>query len=53
MRYDEMAMGSDRPFEENIDNAGLLRLTTFERNTRHIGNILDEELRQLWHDYVT
>jgi hypothetical protein len=51
--YDEMAMSRERTFEEALDSAGLLRLTTFERNTRHIGNILDEELRQLWHDYVT
>ena len=53
MRYDSVAMGSDRPFEKAIDDAGLLRLTTYERTTRHIGNKLDKELEVLWHEYVT
>jgi hypothetical protein len=53
MRYDPVAMGSDRPFEKAIDEAGLLRLTTYERTTRHIGNILDKSLEGLWQKYIT
>ena len=42
------AMRPERYFEEAIDQAGLLRLTTFKRCTRHIGNRLDEDLEELW-----
>jgi hypothetical protein len=45
---DRDAMGDEKPFDWAVDNAGLLRLTTTERYTRHIGNILDDELRELW-----
>lgn len=46
--YSPLAMGSERPFEQAIDRAGMLRLTTFNRTTRHIGNVLDKELEDLW-----
>jgi glycosyltransferase involved in cell wall biosynthesis len=46
--YIPLAMPSERPFEEAIDRAGLLRLTTFKRCTRHIGNVLDNDLEELW-----
>ena len=46
--YTKEAMADERPFERAIDQAGLLRLTTRERTTRHIGNVLDEELEVLW-----
>jgi hypothetical protein len=39
--YDPAAMGVERPFDEAIDRAGLLRLTTIERLARHMGNVLD------------
>ena len=42
------AMRPERYFEEAIDRAGLLRLTTYKRYTRHIGNVLDPELEELW-----
>jgi hypothetical protein len=44
------AMGNERLFESATDNAGLLRLTTVKRVTRHIGNVLDEELEALWRE---
>lgn len=44
----EQAMRTERDFEDAIDKAGLLRLTTCERNCRHIGNILDKDLEVLW-----
>ena len=46
--YSNEAMRSERPFEQAVDQAGLLRLTTYKRYTRHIGNVLDPELEELW-----
>jgi glycosyltransferase involved in cell wall biosynthesis len=43
--YDKKCMNTERPFDKSIDDAGLLRLTTIERLTRHIGNILDDKIR--------
>lgn len=43
--YDAEAMKTERGFDKSIDEAGLLRLTTVERLTRHIGNILDDKIR--------
>ena len=48
VQYSHDAMADERPFEQAIDRAGLLRLTTFERTTQHIGNILDKKLEELW-----
>jgi glycosyltransferase involved in cell wall biosynthesis len=48
VRYDKDAMADERPFEDAINKAGLLRLTTFKRYSRHIGNILDPELEAEW-----
>jgi len=45
---DRDAMGDEKPFDWAVDNSGLLRLTTTQRYTRHIGNVLDDELRELW-----
>jgi glycosyltransferase involved in cell wall biosynthesis len=50
LRYDKEAMADERPFEKAINDAGLLRLTTYQRYTRHIGNILDPELEVLWQE---
>lgn len=33
-------LADQRPFDAAIDQAGLLRLTTFKRTARHIGNVL-------------
>ena len=46
--FTRQAMADERPFEKAIDDAGLLRLTTYKRYTRHIGNILDKELEVEW-----
>ena len=48
--YDRQAMADERPFEKAVNDAGLLRLTTFKRYTRHIGNVLDPELEALWQE---
>jgi glycosyltransferase involved in cell wall biosynthesis len=48
--YTEEAMSDERPFEQAIDLAKLLRLTTFKRYTRHIGNVLDSDLEELWQE---
>ena len=48
VRYTPEAMADERPFEQAINKAGLLRLTTFERTTQHIGNKLDKKLEALW-----
>jgi len=46
-KFDYDAMGDEKPFDIAVDNAGLLRLTTIERYTRHIGNRLDDDLIEL------
>ena len=50
VRYTKEAMADERPFEKRINDAGLLRLTTYKRYTRHIGNVLDPELEDLWQE---
>ena len=47
-RYWVEALPSERPFEQSLDEAELLRLTTFKRYVRHIGNVLDKELEVEW-----
>lgn len=39
-RFWQMAMGKEREFDEAIDAAGLLRLTTTKQYARHLGNRL-------------
>ena len=46
--YDGVGGKHDAASAVAIDEAGMLRLTTRERTTRHIGNVLDEELEELW-----
>jgi glycosyltransferase involved in cell wall biosynthesis len=41
---DGEAMGDEKPFDRNLDQLGL-RLATTERLTRHIGNVIDNDLR--------
>lgn len=43
--YSNQAMGTEIPFDNAIDGAGLLRLTTIGRYTWHMGNIIDDGLR--------
>jgi hypothetical protein len=43
--WDSKAMGDERPFDMVMDELGL-RLATTERYTRHIGNVLHDELRE-------
>lgn len=43
---DNAAMGDERPFDVAMDRIGL-RLATLDRLTRHIGNIIDDEIRGL------
>jgi hypothetical protein len=50
LSYSKEAMADERPFEYAVDAAQLLRLTTTKRVTRHIGNVLDEELEALWRE---
>jgi hypothetical protein len=37
-------MGDEKPFDNAVDAAGLLRLTTTRRYTRHMGNTIDEDI---------
>jgi hypothetical protein len=37
-------MGSQKEFDHAVDEAGLLRLSTIERTTRHIGNVVDQDI---------
>jgi hypothetical protein len=43
--WDHEAMGDERPFDMTLDTLGL-RLATIQRYTRHIGNVLHDELRE-------
>lgn len=45
MRFTNEAMSDDKLLDNAVDGAGLLRLTTTERYTRHIGNVLDDDLK--------
>jgi len=45
LQYDNMAMGDERPFDYAMDEAGL-RLATVERYARHIGNKIDEKVKE-------
>lgn len=45
MSWDGMSMGDERPFDLTLDSLGL-RLATTQRLTRHIGNVLHDELRE-------
>jgi len=38
-------MSDDKLLDNAVDGAGFLRLTTVERYVRHIGNVLDDELK--------
>lgn len=44
-KFNNVAMEDEKPFDWAVDNTGMLRLTTINRYTRHIGNVLDEELK--------
>jgi hypothetical protein len=44
--WNDAAMGEEKTFDISIDQAGLLRLTTVERLSRHIGNVLDVSILQ-------
>lgn len=43
--YDGRAMGDEKPLDRTLDAIGL-RLSTTQRYTRHIGNVLDDNLRK-------
>ena len=38
------AMANEKPFDNAVDNAGLLQLTTAKRYSRHIGNMIDHKV---------
>lgn len=41
-KWDARATSNEKKFDEAIDAAGLLRLTTIERLTRHMGNVMEK-----------
>lgn len=43
--YDNMALGSERDYDTALDKLGL-RLSTTKRLSRHIGNVIHDELRK-------
>jgi hypothetical protein len=43
-KYDDYAMGDEKPFDIALDKIGL-RLSTVKRYSRHIGNVIHDELR--------
>jgi glycosyltransferase involved in cell wall biosynthesis len=38
------AMANEKPFDNAVNNAGLLQLTTAKRYARHIGNVVDHKV---------
>lgn len=47
VRWDLEAMGDEKPFDNAVDAAGLLRLTTTQRYTRHMGNVIDKDIAEM------
>ena len=45
MHFTTEAMSDDKPFDWAVDNSGVLRLTTINRYTRHMGNVMDDDLK--------
>lgn len=45
LRQNKEAMSDDKVLDNAVDGAGYLRLTTVDRYVRHIGNVLDDELK--------
>lgn len=45
MVFDNHAMADEKPFDVRMDNIGL-RLSTVQRYSRHIGNVIHDELRK-------
>lgn len=45
MIFDNRAMADEKPFDVRMDNIGL-RLSTVKRYSRHIGNVIHDELRK-------
>jgi glycosyltransferase involved in cell wall biosynthesis len=41
IQWTDKAMAEEIPFDKAVDAAGMLRLSTVERFTRHMGNVLD------------
>lgn len=46
LQWDSQCMPPEREFDDAIDRAGLLRLTTEKRLSRHIGNVADDKIRE-------
>jgi hypothetical protein len=46
MNWSDETMPDEKPFEAKINAAGLLRLATIQRYTRHMGNVIDDRLRK-------
>lgn len=44
--WDNDPMAPEKVFDSSIDNDGLLRLTTVDRVSRHMGNVLDDSIRK-------
>ena len=51
-RYDGRSLGDEKPFDIALDKLGL-RLATIDKLTRHIGNVLDSEIKQEAACYIT
>lgn len=45
MNFTTEAMSDDKPFDWAVDTTGMLRLTTINRYTRHMGNVMDDDLK--------
>lgn len=42
VEFDNQGSADEHPFDQKIDDAGLLRLATVERTAYHLGNVLDD-----------
>jgi hypothetical protein len=45
VQWDGETMSDEKKFDNAIDSEGFLRLTTIQRLTQHIGNVLDEKFK--------
>jgi glycosyltransferase involved in cell wall biosynthesis len=51
MTWSAEALQDEKPFDNAINNNGMLRLATAERCTRHIGNVIDDGIRAAQKQY--
>jgi glycosyltransferase involved in cell wall biosynthesis len=45
-KWDGRSISNEKPWDQSIDKAGMLRLATVQRLSRHMGNVIDPKLEE-------